>query len=253
MDIHAYAEAIDEAATSLEDLDGFEALYAAREDAAVETKAIAALGETGPMRALVELWERARDAADDGDRMRAAFARELSDRGFWSATQRAFALVREHVARPERSVPRATDDAEMVAAVIALARRAPAIDDDIAALGTEAVTLVRTAEGRARALQLLEDARLAAGDDALGVIRVSLIEAQLCEALGEPARARRIYREIIQFGREVDGAGVSIGWAAHYLGWLEAELGHDVRAGRHRALAQQIGEATGIAALGAHR
>lgn len=122
-------------------------------------------------------------------------------------------------------------------------------DTEIGALGDEALARLQVPGGEERAAELLERAHLVAGDDALRVIRVNLLDAQIQERLGDKARARKLYREIMQYGRDVDGAGYAIGWAALHLGRLEMEMGHAVRAGQDLELAHQIGDAAGDPAL----
>lgn len=249
MNLQDYADALDEAASAVSDLDSLDELCAARGDVA-EQRALGVIAASDPGLALARLWEQLRDAGDDADRMRTAFERELTGRGLWSATRRAFALVREHVARSRHPVPdrSAEADAATIAELVALARRGSPAGDKVAALGAEALALATTpdgTDGRDRALALLDDAHLEVGDDALGVIRVTLFDAQVHETMGEPEIARKLYREILQYGRTVEGAGYSIGWAALLLGRLEANMGHTFRAGLNFALAAQLGEAAG--------
>lgn len=138
---------------------------------------------------------------------------------------------------------------EIAPRIAELAAKLGDADTEIGALGDEALARLQVEGGQERALELLERAHLVAGDDALRVIRVSLLDAQIQERLGDTARARKLYREIMQYGRDVDGAGHAIGWAALHLGRLEAQLGHTFRAGQDLELAQQIGDAADDPAL----
>jgi len=174
--------------------------------------------------------------------MRTAFERELN-RGLWTTTRRAFALVREHVSGSRRAIPVSGPDvdAALIAELITLARRGSPAGDAIDSLGGEAVAVAR--EDRDRALELIEDVHLTVGDDALGVLRASVFDAQVHAAIGETAFARKLCREILQYGRGVEGAGRSIEVAALLLGRLETDMGHAFRAAQNLDLAAQLARA----------
>lgn len=243
MQLDEYQDALDEAASAVGELLAFDQLCAARGYAPDEQQALAAIAGSAPGLELARLWEL--DGGDDADRMRAAFERELTERGLWSTTRRAFAQVREHVRGSHRPAPpsRPEQDAATIAELVALARRGSPADDRIAVLGAEALAAAATPEGRRRALQLLEEAHVEAGDDALGVIRVSAFDAQMHEASGNPALARKLYREILQYGRGVEGAGAAIECAALRLGRSEASIGHAFRARQNLDLAAELARA----------
>jgi len=130
-----------------------------------------------------------------------------------------------------------------------LAAKLGDVDTELGALGDEALARLQVPGGEERAAELLERAHLVAGDDALRVIRVNLLDAQIQERLGDKARARKLYREIMQYGRDIDGAGHALGWAALHLGRLELEMGHTHRARQDLELAHQIGDAADDPAL----
>lgn len=243
MRLDEYEDALDEAASAISDLLAFEQLCAARGYVPDEHRALPVIAASEPGLALVRLWQF--DGGDDADRMRAAFERELTDRGLWSTTRRAFAHVREHVQGAHRTPPPITPDQDVatVAELIALASRGSPTGDRIAALGAEAVAIAASPEGRERALALLEEAHVEAGDDALGVIRVSAFDAQIHEATGNAALARKLYREILQYGRGVEGAGATIECAALRLGRSETSMGHAFRGRQNLDLAAELAKA----------
>lgn len=245
MQLDEYEDALDDAASAISDLIAFDQLCAARGYAPDEERALAAIAASEPGLALARLCGL---AGDDVDRMRAAFEGELTERGLWSTTQHAFALVREHVRGSHRPVPpsRADQDAATIAELVALARSGSPADDRIAVLGAEALAAAATLEGRERAFALLDEAHVEAGDDALGVLRVSAFDAQVHEASGNLALARKLYREILQYGRGVEGAGAAIECAALRLGRLEASMGHAFRARQNLDLAAELARAREI-------
>ena len=176
-------------------------------------------------------WRAALDAALDAEQIRLAAAA--------ASRLELAALAAGALAPVIETAPRIAE----------LAAKLGDVDTEIGALGDEALARLQVAGGQERALELLERAHLVAGDDAFRVIRVTLLDAQIQERLGDTARARKLYREIMQYGRDVDGAGHAIGWAALHLGRLEAEMGHTFRAGQDLELAQQIGDAADDPAL----
>lgn len=241
MNLSDYEEALDEAASAISDLVPFDQLCAARGHVGNEDRALAAIAASDSGQGLARLWSAI--AGDDADRMRRAFERELTERGLWSTTRRAFALVRERVTQSRRSVPESNPEIDTlaIAELIALARRGSPAGDAIEALGAEAIALAR--EDRDRALERIENLHLEAGDDALGVLRASVFDAQVHAEIGEPAIARKLCREVLQYGRGVEGAGRSIEAAALLLGRLEAAMGHAFRAGQNLDLAAQLARA----------
>lgn len=84
-----------------------------------------------------------------------------------------------------------------------------------------------------------------AGDDGLRVAKANLVEAQVLELMGDTAGARALFREIMEYSIEVEGAAHIVGWAALHLGRLEIEKGHMFRARQDLELAQRIGDAAG--------
>lgn len=244
MNVPDYEEALDEAASAISDLLPFDQLCAARGHPGDEQRAVIAILASDPGQELARLWSGI--AGDDADRIRAAFERELTDRGLWATTRRAFALVREHVIGSRHSIPVSGPevDAAAIAELIALARRGSPEDDAVEAIGAEAVILAR--EDRDRALERIEDLHLEVGDDALGVLRASVFDAQVHSAIGEPAFARKLCREVLEYGRGVEGAGRSIEAAALLLGRLEADMGHAFRAHQDLDLAAQLAKARAV-------
>ena len=268
--------ALENAIAAIGDADGMLDRVGPEIDRAVATRNAAAL--QGHRAALAEaqrafarvpaLVAEARDqAVSRGDAMRAAqlavteAALRDHERGAverWQAALEA-ALAAEQVRLAAAAASRielaaAADGAlapiiETAPRIAELAARLGDVDTEIGALGDEALARLQVPGGEERAAELLDRAHLVAGDDALRVIRVNLLDAQIQERLGDKARARKLYREIMQYGRDVDGAGYAIGWAALHLGRLELEMGHAVRAGQDLELAHQIGDAAGDPAL----
>ncbi|HEU4612128.1 MAG TPA: hypothetical protein VFS15_08625, partial [Kofleriaceae bacterium] len=89
------------------------------------------------------------------------------------------------------------------------------------ALGDQALALAQLGQAE-RARQSVLDAKAVAGDEAMAVLRTSLLDAQVSELLGDAAAARKLLRQVMQYGRDVPGSTHLIGWAALHLGRLEA-------------------------------
>jgi len=243
VNLDEYEDALDTAVSAISDLLAFDRLCAARSHVGDEQRSLAAIAASDPGRELARLWREI--AGDDAGRMHTAFDRELTDRGLWITTRRAFTVVREHVVRSRRPVPEsnAEVDATTITELIALARRGSPAGDAVDALGAEAIALARA--DRDRALERIDDLHLEAGDDALGVLRASVFDAQVHAAIGEPAFARKLCREVLHYGRGVEGAGRSLEAAALLLGELEATMGHAFRAAQNLDLAAQLARARG--------
>lgn len=116
------------------------------------------------------------------------------------------------------------------------------------ALGDQALALAQLGQAE-RARQLVLDAKAVAGDEAMAVLRTSLLDAQVSELIGDAAAARKLLRQVMQYGRDVPGSTHLIGWAALHLGRLEAAHGQRFQAGQNLELAQQVGQAWGDDAL----
>lgn len=116
------------------------------------------------------------------------------------------------------------------------------------ALGDQALALAQLGQAE-RARQSVLDAKAVAGDEAMAVLRTSLLDAQVSELLGDAAAARKLLRQVMQYGRDVPGSTHLIGWAALHLGRLEAAHGQRFQAGQNLELAQQVGQASGDDAL----
>jgi len=135
------------------------------------------------------------------------------------------------------------------AQIARLASQLGDVDAELAAVGDEALAWAWLDGGGARAEALVERAYELAGDDRKRGLSASLLEGQVLELRGDGAGARKLFREIMQYGRDIDGSAHIIGWAALHLGRLEAAMGHSFRAGQDLELAQQIGDAAGDHAL----
>jgi len=135
------------------------------------------------------------------------------------------------------------------AQIARLASRLGDIDAELAAVGDEALAWARLGDGASRAHELVDRAYELAEDDRKRGLSASLVEAQVLELLGDAASARKLFREIMQHGLDIDGGAHIIGWAALHLGRLEAAMGHAFRAGQDLELAQQVGDAAGDHAL----
>jgi hypothetical protein len=139
--------------------------------------------------------------------------------------------------------------AETASQIGALAADLGDADAEISALGDQALASAQLGGQEARARELVGRAHALAADDAVRAGRVSLLEGQVLERLGDASGARRALRHVMDAARDTDGLGHELGWAALHLGRLEGAGGQPFRASQDLELAQQIGQAAGDATL----
>ncbi len=183
------------------------------------------------------------DRPGSRERWQAAFDRSID--------AQLLSLARAAARRVQLLAVAATDRQSIVEIAQRLAALARMKGDHAAvfeALGDQALVVAQLGDGE-RARHLVSDAKAVAGDDTMSVLRASLLDAQVSELLGDAAAARKLLREIMQYGRDVPESLHLIGWAALHLGRLEAGHGQRFQAGQNLELAQEIGQTSGDDAL----